>query len=327
MVEFEEETYSVVFSALKHPIRRKILRVLAEGPCGFADMQKLFNVSSPFLTYHLESMKELVLKSESGRYELSNAGEGAAALMRKVEETPKTLPIDTKLPRSKPILRIVQVALTLAAIGLLISGVYLVSITTFEYRYPLYVDWGVTSGITQTVGDLAFTTQIWANVPPPEALITNRTAELFVRFPSVNSTIAGMYNISIWYVSHGVGGGYTFGEEDYSGNFTSSGTNEDYIFMGLVSVPTSNGLSIDEQPRPYNINIVVLTNSTTLMTAPPLVVESTMYGNAFDGGQPYGTQAFMCLSAGILILGAVLATSMAIHVNSHFQKENLKRLK
>ena len=86
MVEFEEETYSVVFTALKHPIRRKILRVLAEGPRGFTDMQRIFNVSSPFLTYHLESLKELVLKTESGMYRLSNMGEGATALMEKVEE-------------------------------------------------------------------------------------------------------------------------------------------------------------------------------------------------------------------------------------------------
>jgi len=91
MGEFEEETYSTVFAALKHPIRRKILRALSEGPGSFTEMQTSFNINSPILTYHLEALRDLVSKTEDGKYRLSATGEGATALMEKVEEAPKTM--------------------------------------------------------------------------------------------------------------------------------------------------------------------------------------------------------------------------------------------
>ena len=89
MAEFEEETYSTIFAALKHPTRRKILRLLSEKPRSFTEIQNLFKVDSPYLTYHLDALKELVSKTEDGRYRLSTMGEGAMALMRGVEEAPK----------------------------------------------------------------------------------------------------------------------------------------------------------------------------------------------------------------------------------------------
>jgi DNA-binding transcriptional ArsR family regulator len=89
MSDFEEETYSTIFVALKHPIRRKILRFLSDGPRSFTEIQKLFKIDSPYLTYHLESLKNLVSKTDDGRYQLSSMGEGAVAAMQKVEETPE----------------------------------------------------------------------------------------------------------------------------------------------------------------------------------------------------------------------------------------------
>lgn len=89
MAEFEEETYSTIFAALKHPSRRKILRLLSEKPRSFTEMQNLFKVESPYLTYHLDALKQLVSKTENGRYRLSAVGEAAMALMRGVEEAPK----------------------------------------------------------------------------------------------------------------------------------------------------------------------------------------------------------------------------------------------
>jgi DNA-binding transcriptional ArsR family regulator len=58
----EEEIYSIMFSSLKHPVRRKILRMLASKPLTFMEMVENLGVSSAHLTYHLESLGELVSK-------------------------------------------------------------------------------------------------------------------------------------------------------------------------------------------------------------------------------------------------------------------------
>jgi DNA-binding transcriptional ArsR family regulator len=86
----EEEPYSTIFGSLKHPIRRKILRMLSEKPRSFSEMLEASGVSSSHLTYHLENLGGLVSKADDGKYRLSTFGEAAVATMTKVEETPKT---------------------------------------------------------------------------------------------------------------------------------------------------------------------------------------------------------------------------------------------
>ena len=85
----EEEAYSTIFTSLKHPIRRKILRMLSEKPKSFSEIQEAFRIESSHLTYHLENLGELVSKMEDGKYRLSTFGEAAVTTMSKVEEAPK----------------------------------------------------------------------------------------------------------------------------------------------------------------------------------------------------------------------------------------------
>jgi DNA-binding transcriptional ArsR family regulator len=92
MSDFEEDTYSVIFSSLKHPIRRGILRMLASGPRSFSELQTAFRIESSHLTYHLDSLAHLVIKGEDGRYVLSSFGEAAVAMMHGVEEGPINVP-------------------------------------------------------------------------------------------------------------------------------------------------------------------------------------------------------------------------------------------
>ena len=88
LADQEEETYSVIFSSLKHPARRKILRLLADSPRTFSEILGQVDVDSSHLSYHLDSLKEL-LKKEDGRYSLSDFSVAAASLMSKVEEPEK----------------------------------------------------------------------------------------------------------------------------------------------------------------------------------------------------------------------------------------------
>jgi predicted transcriptional regulator len=86
--ESEEEIYSTMFASLKHPTRRKILRMLSQEPMTFSKMLEELGVSSSHLTYYLESLGELLVKTENGAYKLSHFGEASVNTMRTVEEAP-----------------------------------------------------------------------------------------------------------------------------------------------------------------------------------------------------------------------------------------------
>jgi DNA-binding transcriptional ArsR family regulator len=92
----DEEPYSTIFASLKHPIRRKILRMLSKQPMSFSEMTDALGVSNSFLTYHLESLSELIGKTEDGKYRLSSFGEAADATMNKVEDIPTIAPYFSK---------------------------------------------------------------------------------------------------------------------------------------------------------------------------------------------------------------------------------------
>jgi hypothetical protein len=86
--DMEEETYSVIFTSLKHPIRRRILRMLAEKPFTFSEILEAIKLDSGHLTYHLENLGELLVHSHDGKYKLSSIGIAAVKLMGGVEEQP-----------------------------------------------------------------------------------------------------------------------------------------------------------------------------------------------------------------------------------------------
>lgn len=81
----DDETYSIIFAALKHPIRRKILRMLNDEQLSYTQMLNELDVDTGHLNYYLESLGELVLKSDEGKYRLSQIGQAAIGLMGKVE--------------------------------------------------------------------------------------------------------------------------------------------------------------------------------------------------------------------------------------------------
>jgi DNA-binding transcriptional ArsR family regulator len=90
MTASEEEIYSVMFSSLRHPARRKILRMLSEEKVTFSQMLEELAIPSSHLTYHLENLGELVIKDENGKYQLSSFGKAAVSMMKGAEEVPET---------------------------------------------------------------------------------------------------------------------------------------------------------------------------------------------------------------------------------------------
>lgn len=89
MAAREEEIYSIMFTSLKHPVRRKILRILNDKPLTFKELGDLIGLSSSHLTYHLENLGELIYKMDNGKYKLSAFGKATVSAMKGVEEAPE----------------------------------------------------------------------------------------------------------------------------------------------------------------------------------------------------------------------------------------------
>jgi len=83
-----EETYSAMFSSLRHPARRKILRMLSEREMTFSQMLDELGIPGSHLTYHLENLSEFLVKTPDGKYKLSSVGEASFSIMKGAEEVP-----------------------------------------------------------------------------------------------------------------------------------------------------------------------------------------------------------------------------------------------
>jgi DNA-binding transcriptional ArsR family regulator len=83
-----EEAFSAMFSSLRHPARRKILRMLSEREMTFSQILDELEIPGSHLTYHLENLGELVVKMEDGKYKLSSVGEAAFSIIKGAEEVP-----------------------------------------------------------------------------------------------------------------------------------------------------------------------------------------------------------------------------------------------
>jgi len=127
----EEDTYSTVFSVLKHPMRRRILRMLNAKPHTYTEILAALNVETGFLNYHLEQMRELIVKDERGRYDLSVFGEAAVGLISRVEEPAKR---GGKIVRVAGFRLTFSWLLTIALLALLASNVYSFSSYLGLYR-------------------------------------------------------------------------------------------------------------------------------------------------------------------------------------------------
>ncbi len=83
-MDYEEDTYTTIFRALKHPIRRKILHMLDESSLTYTDILNELGVETGFLNYHLENLNNLI-KKENNKYQLSDIGRASMHLTTRLE--------------------------------------------------------------------------------------------------------------------------------------------------------------------------------------------------------------------------------------------------
>ncbi len=85
-MSLEEDVYTEIFSALKHPIRRRILKMLESEPHTYTALLNGLGIDTGLLNYHLDSLGSLIRKDEEGMYRISDFGLAAIGLTRRIEE-------------------------------------------------------------------------------------------------------------------------------------------------------------------------------------------------------------------------------------------------
>ncbi len=82
----QDKQRAEVFDALGHPTRILILKVLSDGPLGFAELKKKTAIeSSGHLQHHLTKLNGLIKTDEYGKYCLSDEGKDALLTVQTVE--------------------------------------------------------------------------------------------------------------------------------------------------------------------------------------------------------------------------------------------------
>ena len=167
----EEETYSLIYTSLKHPIRRRILRMLMDKPLTFSEILEAVGIDSGHLNYHLDNLGDLITRSQEGKYQLSSIGSAAVKLMGGVEEHS----LEFSKSKLKPS-RIFAKVYPLLLCGLLIfASLYFINYTTTVTK------------VTNGVG--------WLNVlPNANVTAANHTS-------SINQTFSVLWPVNFTYFS------------------------------------------------------------------------------------------------------------------------------
>lgn len=145
----EDDTDPNIFACLKSLVRRKILLILSQEPKSFSDLQNEFEMESSNLSYHLNGLGSLLLRTADGKYALSSIGEVALSIIKEGEELHVTpLPSrvvvqkNQKNPRKYFKLGKFQVplwAVVILMVSIVVSGV-LGSILWTSFTVPLQVN-------------------------------------------------------------------------------------------------------------------------------------------------------------------------------------------
>ena len=111
--------------SLKHPVRRKILRILDVEPSTFTQILQQINIESAHLSYHLESLGDLITKVDDGKYTLSEIGRAATSAMKRVEEPKEQATLKPeRMPKRLRMARSASLFLILFGIAMLLTSLW-----------------------------------------------------------------------------------------------------------------------------------------------------------------------------------------------------------
>ena len=145
----EDETYSLIFASLKHPIRRRILRMLAEKPLTYSEILEILSIDSGHFSYHLDTLGDLTFKDKNGRYHLSSFGKATAKLMGGVEEN---VPATTSR-RTKPTQLFTKAYSIILVLVLVCASAFFISYVAAVPDASETTRWAFSSNQSVSIGD------------------------------------------------------------------------------------------------------------------------------------------------------------------------------
>lgn len=206
----DEETYSLILSALKHPLRRKILRMLRDRPRSFSELLETLSIDSGHLNYHIKSMGDIITHTQDGKYVLSSVGVAAIELMGKVEEQDKK---EKTRKRTKRISRLAVFFSIVFATALLTATAYALTFTTQDQislfkpnqeteTIPVRIATGQTFSYNITLSQLSSGSGYGYSIGQQETLVnipqTKDDFSKWIRyFSNTELRLNGTYDISI----------------------------------------------------------------------------------------------------------------------------------
>jgi DNA-binding transcriptional ArsR family regulator len=202
MSSSEEDSYSMIFASLKHPIRRKILRILSSEPQSFSDLQKQFKIESSHLTYHLDGLGNLLYKAEDGKYALSSLGEAAVSMMKNVEEPPNMSHFPLTHARSNTGQETLATRTISLALGIICILLAVTVVGAFAYYVPLVDNKNtMIASLNSQVSNLQNQTDSYnasvANLQDQIYSLQSQIAELESIVSSDNVTIANLNSTQV----------------------------------------------------------------------------------------------------------------------------------
>lgn len=279
----DEETYSLIFSSLKHPIRRRILRMLADKSLSYSEILEAINIDSGHLSYHLENLGDLTV-SNDGHYQLSSFGEAAVKLMEGVEENaPKSS--SPKL-KQQLLVKVIGIVLALALIGASFHLINYATITstnivsTENMLYPVYSNIPLTVGTGET---FEFNITIAHRDPPHDQGFgfNGGFQDWTFNIPRLESDITGWDEAQVWVDSKfNLTSLMTYYPPD---NISVSMWNNNTQSFEMRTVQSIGGLWLSVNPNdatnPSNIELKIYTPEGIILNEP---FERNRFENRFD---------------------------------------------
>ena len=142
------------YKALDHPIRRRIVQLLADEPQTYSQLLTKLKIESGHLAYHIRNLGELLEKDEEGNYYLNETGWDAHEFL--TGETRQEKPGDNPFRNTAFLVIIFLIVVIAGAIMLtptdLVSGrrieekkqeTYEVSLQALDIVYEIFEDWEI----------------------------------------------------------------------------------------------------------------------------------------------------------------------------------------
>ena len=134
--QLSEKELTQIFTLLKHPLRRAILKQLSKSPQAYSQILKNLNIQeSSILNYHLREMDNLMIKKDvNGKYELNEVGKICLQLVLKVKENEdihRFNKLQLVVAKLKLTINFIQITFSVLVI-ILVLELYLLNIIDFS---------------------------------------------------------------------------------------------------------------------------------------------------------------------------------------------------